>query len=357
MKRFVLALVLLTLVIIVAQLTGAQEGLPPTLKRQEGPSSSPQPSPAKTNNGEQQVSEGDVIRVETNLVTVPVSVMDSNDRYVATLRKEDFHIYEDGVEQKITYFAPLEQPVTVAFVVDVSASVRQRLADIGDAANTFFNNLRDKDRILVVSFDSRVHVLVETIEVGEIRKDHKQIHLRPGDSTHLYEAVDFVLNKRLKRISGRKAMVLFTDGCDDRSPVSFKRNLYDAEELDVLIYPVQYNSLRTTLQLMELSPQYRRSIHLSKDQIIKAHDLPDSYLHGLAQKSGGRYYDADTLAEIRQTFESVAEELRHQYSLGYYPNNHAQTGERQIKVKVYPPVGMVRARASYIVDKDRLQGK
>ena len=101
----------------------------------------------------EEVGEDEVVRVNAALVTVPVSVLDRDGRFIGGLGKEDFRVYEDGVEQQVAYFAPVEQPFTVALVIDTSGSTRFKLEDIQDAAIAFLDQLRPADRVVVVAFD------------------------------------------------------------------------------------------------------------------------------------------------------------------------------------------------------------
>ncbi|MBV9957350.1 MAG: VWA domain-containing protein, partial [Acidobacteria bacterium] len=133
---------------------------PPVLTGNIGQTGQTQPS-APQDDGPEEVGDGDVVRVETALVSIPVSVSDRDGRYIPDLQKEDFRIFEDGVEQRVAYFASAEKPFTVALVLDVSDSTRFRLDEIQDAAIAFIDQLRPEDRVLVVSFDDKVHVLAE----------------------------------------------------------------------------------------------------------------------------------------------------------------------------------------------------
>ena len=136
---------------------------PPVLggaNRAPGSSSTPQP-PVGANNAPEDVDAGDVIRVNTTLVTLPVSVMDRGGRYIPNLRKEDFRLWEDGVEQDVAFFASVDKPFSLVLMIDTSGSTRFRLDDIQDAAIAFVNQLRPDDRVMVVSFDDRVRVLSE----------------------------------------------------------------------------------------------------------------------------------------------------------------------------------------------------
>src|SRR5438034_7497587 len=103
--------------------------------------------------------DDEVVKVETNLVTMPVSVLDREGRFVSGLKQRDFRIFENGVEQKVEYFQSIEQPFTVILMIDVSPSTEWQIEDIQDAAITFIDQLRPTDKVMVISFDERVHVL------------------------------------------------------------------------------------------------------------------------------------------------------------------------------------------------------
>ena len=105
------------------------------------------------------VEEDEVIRIETNLVTFPVSVLDRDGRFISGLQKQDFQIFENGVEQKIDTFGSVEVPFTVVLLLDVSPSTQYKIDEIQNAAITFVNQLRRDDKVIVISFDERVHVL------------------------------------------------------------------------------------------------------------------------------------------------------------------------------------------------------
>ena len=161
-------------------------------------------------NPPQQIAEDDVVRVSTSLVTVPVSVMDRQGRFIPNLREGQFHIYEDGLEQKIAYFESAEKPFTVALMLDTSDSTRFKLKDIQDAALEFVEQLRPDDRVIVAAFDKNIAVLAEATSDRRVLTTAIR-RVNTGGSTGLYNAIDVIINKRLNRIRGRKAIVLFTD--------------------------------------------------------------------------------------------------------------------------------------------------
>src|ERR1041385_4318707 len=205
-----------------------------------------QPAPPQTQQqtGPEEVDAGDIIKVNTTLVTIPVSVMDRDGRYVPNLRKEDFRLWEDGVEQDVAFFSSVDKPFSVVLMLDTSPSTQFRLEDIQDAAISFVDQLRSDDKVMAVSFNDNIKVLCGL--TADREKIHRAIQRsRTGDGTRLYDAVDMVINEQLSRIQGRKAIVLFTDGVDTTSKrASYESNITDAQELDALIYPVQYDTSR-----------------------------------------------------------------------------------------------------------------
>jgi VWFA-related protein len=342
----------------------------------------------------EEVGEDEVVRVNTALVTIPVSVLDRDGRFIPNLRKEDFRIFEDGAEQEVAYFATVEQPFTVALVIDTSNSTRFKLEDVQDAAIAFLDQLRPEDKALVVSFNDEIRVL------SEVTSDRRQLRdairrTRWGGGTKLYDAVDLVIKQRLDQLKGRKAVVLFTDGVDTTSKrASYQSTVGDAEELDAMIYSIQYDTTdgQTGGGVVNWPPPQRnprgggnnRRRNSGWGDILgsiilgggaggggsrypgggggggnrgggggtsspEEYRLGSDYLRQLATLTGGRHYQADDLNNVGQAFTNIAEELRRQYSLGYYPSRTSQAAERrQLKVRVRRPNLVVRARDSYL---------
>ncbi len=326
----------------------------------QSPSTPPQPL----------IDENDeVIKVETNLVTMPVSVFDRDGRFVSGLQQKDFRIFENGIEQKVGYFQTVEQPFTVVLMIDVSPSTQFQIDEIQQAAITFVNQLRSNDKVMVISFDENVQVLSQpTNNRNQLRNAIRMAQF--GDGTSLYEAVDHVLNQELPRIQGRKAVVLFTDGVDTASRrANFQSTLQDAEESEGLIYPIRYNTQRDTGNKSGKNSGWTGIFGTilsggnpggSAGTSSGEYEIGRRYLESLAEKSGGRKFDAATTYNLDAAFAGIAEELRRQYSLGYYPETVGKKGDRkQIKVRVMRPNLVVRAKDSYIVGEieNRFAGK
>src|SRR5438270_3241110 len=341
MTRYKIATVLITLVLFGSTTALQAQATDPARRPPVLRSTSSYPS----RQTEQVAMNGGGSQTSPILVTIPTVVMDRNGRYIANLRKEDFRIYEDGVEQKISYFASVEKPFTVALMLDVSGSTQFELAQIRDAANTFVGRLRFNDRMMAIAFDGQIHLLTEPNDVAIIRRS--KLHIPPvTDGTVLYDAVDFAL-KRMAQIPGRKAIVMMTDGVDQNSAATLKSTLNDIAEQDVLIYTVQYNTLPQLPQRLSQikNEKARRKVQA---RLMQAYAVSEPYLRALADKTGGRFYRADDLREVGPAFEAITAELGVQYSLGYYPKENASAGaQRAIKVRVRYPNMVVRARDSY----------
>lgn len=296
-------------------------------------------------------ADGDVVRVETNLITIPVSVFDRNGLYIPGLRQSDFKIFEDGVEQEIAYFGTSDKPFTIALVLDTSPSTEYRIDKIKRAAAAFVSLLEPQDSVIVIEFNWDVKVRTKATQDRE--KILKAINKADfGQGTSLYSAVDEALRKQLSKIPGRKAVVLFTDGVDTTSGKhTYDSTLNFAEESDSLIFPIYYNTY---------FENRRRNSRTFPDifgggQMIGTtaadYALGRRYLEDLANATGGRIFRPEaTPGGLRAAFEGIAEELRRQYNIGYVPVREGIPGQRKtIKVRVNRPNLVLRARDSYVV--------
>jgi VWFA-related protein len=314
----------------------------------------------------EEVDAGDVIRVSTTLITIPVSVMDRDGRYIPNLQKEEFRIWEDNVEQDVAFFQSVDKAFSVVLMLDTSPSTQFRLEEIQDAAISFVNQLRSDDRVMVVEFNGDINVLSDfTNDRSKLQRAIRRAET--DDGTSLYDAVDMVINQKLNRVTGRKAIVLFTDGVDTTSRrADYQSNVMDAQELDALIYPVRYDTAQDMnvgnyppiQQPVDIFGQIlggifgggrRRGGGGGRGTARDDYNRAGRYLMDLADSTGGREYRADSLQNMTYAFANVAEELRRQYTIGYYPKRTPQAGQRRmIKVRARQPNLAVRARESYI---------
>ncbi len=297
-------------------------------------------------------SENDVVKVETNLITIPVSVFDRNGLYIPNLAKNDFRIFEDGKEQPIEFFATTENPFTVLLLLDTSPSTAFKIEEIQDAAIAFVNQLKPQDSVMVIEFDENMHVLTKPTQNRE--KIYKAIRKADfGGGTSIYDAVDFSLRKHLSKITGRKAIVLFTDGVDTTSHKrDYDSSLREAEEADATIFPIYFNTFSDNQRRNGgFGSRFPQLGSLMRGVTREEYAVGKQYLEDLADTTGGRVFNAEnTPGGLTRTFESIAEELRRQYSIGYIPTEIGQPGQRKmIKVRVDRPKLIIRARDSYIV--------
>lgn len=321
------------------------------------------------------IDDSEIIKVDTQLVTIPVRVMDKKGRFVGGLAKENFKVFEDGVARELAMFSNEQQPFTVALVLDMSYSTTFKIAEIQEAAIAFIDQLRPQDKVMVVSFDEEVHMLCEaTSDRQAIYRAIKSTKIATG--TSLYEAVDRVMNHRMRRIDGRKAIILFTDGVDTTSRTANSlNNTSDAMELDALIYPIRYDTFADVQSMKSgkgqpMPPTVHDPITLpgniplpiplptrgtanSRGTSAEDYENAREFLDQLALRTGGTVYKASTTQYLSDVYSKIASELREYYSLGIYPADVKPGKVRKLKVKVDRDGLAVRARENYIVRKDR----
>ena len=346
------------------------------------PSASPSAASADAvvDPGPEEVAEGDVVRVNTSLVTVPVSVLDRQGRFIPDLQREDFRVFENGIEQAVAYWEPADKPFTVALLLDTSPSTQFHLWQIKEAAIAFAKQLRPQDRVLIVSFNDQVLLLTEVTNDMNVVSAVIGQNANMGNATRLYDAVHLVIKERLNKIKGRKAIVLFTDGVDTASfQANYASTIREVEELDALIYPIQYDTT-DYLRAMQSAGQGSTTVVTTTNSgpfgigtttsrvtysgpkvtgpnggplpgsTQADYDQANQYLKELAERTAGRLYRANDMTQLAEAFSRIAEELRRQYSLGYYPQDGGASSmaRREIKVRVNRPNLAVKARDSYV---------
>lgn len=354
--------VLLDACALVVCLTATAFSQPPQPTKQDPPASEkpkpklkmPDDDPTWATQRQKKKDEDFTLKLDTTLVNVPVLVLDRDGKYLPNLKRDDFEIYEDGIKQEIDRFDSMEAPFNVALLLDTSTSTHFKLKDIQFAALAFSDQLREQDKLMVVSFDNRIYVDSEM--TGDRRQMRQAIlQTRTGQVTRLYDAVDLVLTERLNKIEGRKAIVLFTDGVDTASRIASALSTLElVEESNVLVYVIQYDTQNDVAgggRFIITSPQGRvvadKQIQLS-GSTEKEYLYGDKYLHETSDRSGARLYKAETITDVSQAFSQIADELRHQYSISYYPANEKRDGAyRKIRAVVSASDAVVRARKGY----------
>ena len=318
------------------------------------------------------------VNVET--IVVNVLVTDRNGKPLAGLQKENFRIFEDGEEQVVQNFFPVDAPFSVGLLLDTSYSTVGRLARIQDSAIEFLDQIHPDDEVMVISFDDDVYLDTDfTQNKQAVERAIKMT--RSGRSTQLFEAV-YLGMQQLREQPYRKVMVLFTDGVDTTSPTSSAKETVEvAKEAEVTIYPIFFNTEADTLAGLG-NPSSRSPGPLGtptaspfpfpmpqptpypdpggrypddsrREQVQREYMKARSYLSELAEVTGGARFDAaGNLSDLGEAFAKIAEEMRSLYTIAYVPTNREKDGKfRKIKVEVNIDKGRVRTRQGYYSGK------
>jgi Ca-activated chloride channel family protein len=311
----------------------------------------------------QNKAEDDVIKIDTNLVTVPVIVSDRQNRYISDLTAENFAIFQDGQKQRIDYFIAEEAPINVAILIDTSRSTELVLGKIKKAAQQFIKQLKPEDRCLVMSFDWQVNVLSElTNDREKLKKAVKNAEIGERFGTVLQDAIYQTVSQNFAGVKGRKAVILLTDGKDFGSFVSKTELFYKLEESDTLVYSIFYDTGLQQPQMIGQRfpfPNRRggvrgrggRNPERRRQRIEQSNEEAMDFLRRLADVSAGRFYQKDA-GNLTEAFQAIAEELRKQYLIGFYPENIEKGKIYQIKVKVDRNDAVVRSKGAFRMKTD-----
>src|SRR5437899_3066689 len=345
----------------------------------------------------EEVSEGDVVRVETQLVTVPAVVTDRNGHPLTALRAENFVVFEDGKAERLTNFATTEAPFEIALLLDTSGSTREELGLIREAANAFVNASRPGDRVAIIAFKNaqRNGSTAATVEVlSGLNGDRKALrqaiaNIGTSNGTPFYDAFARVADQVFRdppreEVRGRRAVVALTDGVDSSSDSGYDEARANIRRAGMASYFIQLSTEdyvedrllkdcqddgRLTLSAKQLErfrqlfvptaqkEDYQDFCRMGQfermDISRKLYNLARREMNEMARASGGKNFAAASLGEARAAFAQVANEIGTQYSLGYYPSNKTRDGRfRQIKVELRGVKdASVRARDGYYAPK------
>ena len=351
----------------------------------------------QTNSSAEEVDEGDVVRVETQLVTVPAVVTDQNGRPVSTLRQDNFVVLEDGKPQRLTNFATTEAPFEIALLLDTSGSTREELGLIRDAANAFLSALRAGDRIALIAFNNAPANggLSATVDILSNLTDKRTVlrtaiqNVRTSNGTPFYDALQQICDQVFRdppmdEFRGRRAVVALTDGVDSSSNSDFDQIRAKLLRAGIATYFIQMSTEdyvedrllkdcqddgRLALSAKQLErfrrlfvpsaqrEDYQDFCRLGQfermDISRQLYNLARHEMNELARASGGKNFSAASLQDARAAFAQVANEIGTQYSLGYYPSNKARDGQfRKITVQLRGVKdATVRARDGYYAPK------
>ncbi len=274
-----------------------------------------------------------VFRAGVELVSLNVTVLDSQGRYVTDLEQPDFSVFEDGAKQELTFFNRTNLPIALSLLIDSSASMEQRMEHAQEAAIGFAKRIRGQDLAQVVDFDSRVEIKQSfTNKVEELETAIRSTS--PGGSTALHNAV-YISLKELAKVRAknpdeirRQAIVVLSDGEDTSSLVSFEEVLELAKRSETAIYTIG-------LQPRETSA-------------LRGFREAEFVLRQLAQETGGRAFFAQKIEDLKDVYAQIADELSSQYSMGYASKNPRRDGAfRRLVVQVARPNTTARTKRGY----------
>lgn len=276
------------------------------------------------------------IKVNTLLLNIPVTVSDKNGRYVAGLKKEDFSIYQNGEKQQIEYFLDDEAPMNIAVLLDTSPSTRNVLGDIQKAARDFIKIFRPEDKAIIVSFDFETLFLSElTSDKTKLNKAINQAEITGRGGSNMPDAVYKVIRDYFASIKGRKAIIVLTDGMV-WGRLSFEQILDILQKSNTFFYPI----------IFKTSDQFRITPNPAKSGV----DSPFKRLEVLAEETAGKLYEKDA-GNLKEAFQSIAEELKKQYLLGFYPQNSENWNQLPIKIVVNRKDVMIEAKKRKMLKK------
>ncbi|HUE85055.1 MAG TPA: VWA domain-containing protein [Vicinamibacterales bacterium] len=274
-----------------------------------------------------------LFRSMVDVVSLNVTVVDSQNRYITDLTEEDFSIFEDGTRQDLIVFNRTSLPIALSLLIDTSASMESRMRIAQDAAVGFVRKLRSQDLAQIVDFDSRVQVLQDfTSDADELERSIRTTS--PGGSTALHNAL-YISLKELAKIKAktaedvrRQAIIVLSDGEDTSSLVSYEEVLDLAKRSETAVYTI-------ALQAKD-APQ------------TKGFREAEFILRQFAQETGGRSFFPSRIEDLKDVYGQIADELSSQYSIGYASKNPRRDGAwRRIVVQVARPQVIARTKRGY----------
>lgn len=270
------------------------------------------------------------IRVQTDLVTVTLTVQDSWGRVVSNLARKHFSVFEEGIEQEISFFQDVDAPASIGIIYDISGSMGAgKIQQSRRALERFMLTSHPSDEYSLITFNDKVRLLADrTRDINAVLD--KLTLVKPGGNTAFYDGVYLGVDRVMRGSHAKKALLIISDGMDNNSRYSYHEMKRLLKESDVIIYAIGI---------------------YGGDAGWGTSGEPA--LNQLAESTGGRaFFPGNTDGSFDEICERIALELRHQYSIGYIPKDFRQDGKwRRLKVKVAPPRGMprlsVRAREGY----------
>jgi len=293
----------------------------------------------------EEVDEGDVVRVDTQLVTLNVSVIDrGTNRGLNGLKESDFKLFEDSRPQELVHFESANAPFNLILLIDLSTSTQEKIGLVREAALRFVNAARPADRIGIITFaNTPIIASPLTSDRATLRARINAIE-QPKGSTKLYDALDFAMNQVLKdsKDSRRNAIVLMSDGLDsvlpnvdgDGSTLDYNELLSRVREFDGVLYTLWLDTTYEPLSALDIQEE--------------TFDLAYDRMKEMADAGGGLFYEVEKLEDLADAYERVVADLGTVYSLSYRPTNRERNGKwRAIRVAVAQPNAVARGKRGY----------
>lgn len=318
-----IAVVHFSVLLFITASTGIALGQPPDSQKPGAPTSNTQPIIGDTQKQVQGKEQTGPVITNTDLITLTVTVTDTYGRYVSGLGKSAFTILDDKQPQEITFFSDDDAPVSVGVIFDVSGSMSgDKIKRARDALANFIQTSHNSDEYFLIAFNSRAQLLLDKTRDGDAVLD-KLTFVQTKNNTALYDACYLGVEKVQRGAHPKRALLLISDGQDNNSRYTFNEVRRLLKESDVVLYAVGILSGTDAGSSLGMEGQ--------------------GTLDELSNVSGGKAFFPRSAAEMDDIFEQIALELRHQYSIGYKPNNFVNDGKwHKVKVKVTPPRGLPR---------------
>jgi Ca-activated chloride channel homolog len=296
-------------------------------------SNPPAPPPPGQGNA---TTQGSKIVTNVNLVVLHTTVLDDRQRFADGLKAENFRIFEDKVEQKLSVFKREDLPVSMGLVIDNSGSMRDKRPKVNEAAITLVQASNPQDEAFVVNFNDDFYLDLDkdfTSSIPELKEALERIDAR--GSTALYDAIIGSIDHFKKASKDKHVLLVVTDGEDNSSHYSLERAIRDIQKTDTVIYTIGL-----------LSQESKKSAKKARRA-----------LEDIAKASGGVAYFPENVEDVHNICQQVAHDIRNQYTLAYYPTNSKRDGSfRTVTVEVIPPRGrgklVARTRNGYYAPAD-----
>lgn len=261
------------------------------------------------------------IGINVDLVLMYTSVFDKNNRFVGDLKKDNFKVFEDGIEQSIASFTQEDVPISMGILMDLSGSMRGKIDQVNKAALAFIRASNPQDQVFLIGFNEEVELLQDyTSDIDEVTDSLENIVVTGG--TAVYDAIHLGVQKAQSGVKAKKAIVVITDGEDRDSYYKLDELVSKVQESDVQVFCIGF---------LNAAPEKGLFGRWSKTAPEKAHDA----LERISEETGGKAFFPSKVTDIHSIVSEIASELRSQYSIGYFSSNAARDGSfRRVKIEI-----------------------